>query len=371
MGSRLLRVLMTADAVGGVWAYALDLAVALRAHQVEVALALSGPPPSPSQGSAADRAGVELIALADALDWTARSPGEVTGAARRLAALAASRRPDIVHANSPALLAALGDGAPVVAVCHSDVKTWWQAVRDGAPLPADLAWRAALTAQGYAAADALIAPTRAFAEATAAAYSVQAPIRTVWNGRRPAGASRTPAAPAGVFAFTAGRLWDEGKGAAVLDRAARRISLPVYAAGPLDGPNGARTGLEAARALGRLDDAALAGWLAAQPIFVSPALYEPFGLAVLEAAQAGCPLVLSDIPGFRELWEGAAVLTPVSDVGALAGALESLAADPGRRALLGAAARERAARYTVEASAAGLLAVYEQLLAGRRGRAVA
>jgi hypothetical protein len=34
---------------------------------------------------------------------------------------------------------------------------------------------------------------------------------------------------------------------------------------------------------------------------------EPFGLAVLEAAQAGCPLVLSDLPGFRELWDGAAL----------------------------------------------------------------
>ena len=47
--------------------------------------------------------------------------------------------------------------------------------------------------------------------------------------------------------------------------------------------------------------------MARTAVFVSPALYEPFGLAVLEAAQAGCALVLSDIPTFRELWDGVAL----------------------------------------------------------------
>ena len=46
--------------------------------------------------------------------------------------------------------------------------------------------------------------------------------------------------------------------------------------------------------------------LPTRPIFVSVSRYEPFGLAVLEAAHAGCALVLSDIPTFRELWQGAA-----------------------------------------------------------------
>ncbi len=46
---------------------------------------------------------------------------------------------------------------------------------------------------------------------------------------------------------------------------------------------------------------------AAATVFASMARYEPFGLAVLEAAQAGMRLVLSDIPTFRELWDGAAI----------------------------------------------------------------
>ena len=36
-------------------------------------------------------------------------------------------------------------------------------------------------------------------------------------------------------------------------------------------------------------------------IFFSPALYEPFGLGVLEAAARGCALVLADIPSFIAL----------------------------------------------------------------------
>ena len=42
-------VLMTADCVGGVWTYALDLARALSARGVSVALATMGRPPSGAQ----------------------------------------------------------------------------------------------------------------------------------------------------------------------------------------------------------------------------------------------------------------------------------------------------------------------------------
>src|SRR3982751_4820446 len=40
------RILMTADAVGGVWRYALDLAAALRARGTSTVLAVLGPEPS-------------------------------------------------------------------------------------------------------------------------------------------------------------------------------------------------------------------------------------------------------------------------------------------------------------------------------------
>jgi glycosyltransferase involved in cell wall biosynthesis len=106
----------------------------------------------------------------------------------------------------------------------------------------------------------------------------------------------------------------------------------------------------------------IAQHLGAQPVFVSVARYEPFGLAVLEAAQAGCPLILSDIPTFRELWGGAALFVQPEDEEALGSAIESLVQDPEARADLGRAARKRADAYTVEAMSAGVLAAYRSVL---------
>src|SRR5437868_12638672 len=48
-GVRIMTVLMTADTVGGVWTYALDLSRALGQRGVLVVLATMGPPPSRAQ----------------------------------------------------------------------------------------------------------------------------------------------------------------------------------------------------------------------------------------------------------------------------------------------------------------------------------
>jgi glycosyltransferase involved in cell wall biosynthesis len=350
---------MTADAVGGVWQYALDAARGLKSRGVETTLAVLGPRPTADQDRAAHEAGIaELIATDLPLDWTAQSREEVERAGREVARLAAQRAPDIVQLNSPALAATARFDAPVVGVCHSCVATWWQAVRSG-PLPEEFVWRTELLRDGYAAATALTAPTRAFAEATARAYGLAQAPTVVRNGRT---ASKLAPSDPQALAFTAGRLWDEGKNLNALDRAAARLSIAIEAAGPTEGPNGARIALPNLRLLGRFTDEEVAQRLAARPVFVSAARYEPFGLAVLEAAQAGCALVLSDIPTFRELWDGAAVFVAADDDAAIASAIEALVADPQRRAALGTAARERAENYTVGAMVGGLMAVYARVL---------
>ncbi|HEX8167436.1 MAG TPA: glycosyltransferase family 4 protein [Beijerinckiaceae bacterium] len=356
-----LSLLMTADAVGGVWQYATDLARALAEHGVETTLAVLGPTPSAEAlAEAASIPSARILVTGLPLDWTAESPGEIVEAGRAVAELAREVRADIVHLNSPALAADARFPAPVVGVCHSCLATWWQAVRSG-PLPADFAWRTALLSRGYRAADALTAPTAAFARMTAAAYGIPEPF-VVRNGRRPSPRPEASAAPADLV-FTAGRLWDEGKNLLALDRAAARLTVPVVAAGPLMGPNGAAVALPHLRTLGRLSDKEVRGWLARLPAFVSVPRYEPFGLAVLEAAQAGCALVLSDIPTLRELWDGAALFVDPQDDRAIADAIASLIAEPTQRAALGAAAEKRAGQYTVEAAAKGMMAIYERLTA--------
>jgi len=356
------HLLVTADVVGGVWTHAIDLSAALAETGARVTLATLGPAPSAAQRAEALAVpGLDLVETGLPLDWLAEAEVEIRVAGRALADLAAERRVDLVQLNSPALAATTRFPAPVLGVCHSCLATWWDAVRGGT-MPADFAWRTTLLARGYTGCDALAAPSHAFAAATARLYHLARPPEVVWNGRL-APPAAVAAAP---FAFTAGRLWDEGKDVATLDRAAARLGIPIHAAGPLEGPNAARIAFRHLRPLGKLDTAELRGWLARGPVFVSAARYEPFGLAVLEAAQAGCALVLSDIPTFRELWDGAARFVAPGDDAGFAQAVEELSREQEQRSFLRVAAMRRAQRYSPAAMACGMAAIHSRLLAGHR-----
>ncbi len=314
------RIMLTADAVGGVWRQCVELAAGLTASGARVLLIAMGPRPNAAQRAeivALDRC--ELCVTGLPLDWTADSAATVAYATRELAAIADDWHADTIQLHAPALVGDAAWPAPVVAAAHSCVGTWWRAVRGG-ELPPDLAWRAGLTGSGLRAADAVLAPTSSFAHDLAAVYRLQRPIHVVPNGIRPAAAPRTSR----PRALTAGRLWDEGKNIAVLDAATGLSRVPVRAAGPVTGPNGAAIAPRHLRLLGTLGPAGLANELARAAVFVSVARYEPFGLAVLEAAQAGCALLLSDIPTFRELWDGAALFVDPSDATRLGGAMRAL-----------------------------------------------
>ena len=353
------RVLLTADAVGGVWTYTLDFARALSDRGIGTVVAILGPKPSPEQQArlqAINR--VRMVITGLPLDWTARSTAEIRGAAAALASLASESRADLVHLHAPALAAVARYPVPVVAVAHSCVATWWRTIRSG-PLPEDFRWRFDLTRDGLAAADAVIAPTRGFADLLFAAYGDVARCVVVHNGRAAepsGGGEREPAV------LTAGRLWDEGKNAALLDRAAGLMDVPVFAAGPTQAPGGSRVCLANLRLLGTLPESALRRRMATARVFASAARYEPFGLTVLEAAQEGTALVLSDIPTFRELWDGAALFLDPDDGEAWAVTLGRLAAAPDRAAELGERARARSARYSVEAMAEQTLLVHRSVL---------
>ena len=63
-----MRILMTLDAVGGVWRYAMDLAAELRAAGVSTVFLGFGPGPSERQRHEAEATGV--------LDWADAEPGD-------------------------------------------------------------------------------------------------------------------------------------------------------------------------------------------------------------------------------------------------------------------------------------------------------
>lgn len=353
-----LRVLLTTDAVGGIWTYTADLAAGLVARDVDVTLAVLGPRPTPTM-TAALPGSVDLIETDLPLDWIdglESAPVSATG----VSGLAAACNASLIHLNSPALAGLARFPVPIIGGCHSCLATWWQSVRRDEDLPEAFATATAMLGRGYAACDALIAPSRAFAAATEQVYGVSPEV--VLNGR--SGSPRGDP-PRQAIALTAGRLWDPAKGVAILDRAASLGPGRVEAAGPTEGPDGSRITLENVTCLGRLEDADLRRRMETSAVFVSLSMYEPFGLSVLEAAQSGCALLLSDIPTFRELWDGAAVFTSPTDPVAAARALEGLLSNADRCAELGAAAATRAERYAADAMAEATLALYGRTLARR------
>ena len=343
--------MLTADAVGGVWQYTTELASGFRDRGAEVLLVALGPPPNPSQ--CADAAVCTLRITGLALDWLASGPDELSHAAQELAEHAAAWGADTIQLHSPAYASLTDWPAPVIAAAHSCVGTWWRAVRQG-PLPLDLAWRADLVAGGITAADIVLTPSHSFARALADSYKLDRDICTVWNGRLPLPVQRAPC----PHVFTAGRLWDEAKNITSLDVAARKSGIQVRAAGPAVAPHGGTIDCRHLHLLGTIRQAELAREYSHAALFVSPARYEPFGLAVLEAAQASCPLLLGDIPTFRELWDDAAIFVHPDDTDQLATEMTRMMADANARERCGAAAKERSQRYTSVAMVTATWAVH-------------
>ena len=131
------RVLMTADTVGGVWQYAMELCRALSTRGHEITLATMGGLPDREQRREAEAIpGLDLRISRYKLLWMDDPWRDVVDAGDWLLGLAHEVQPDVVHLND------LGHGdmdwpAPVLTVGHSCVLSWWRAVH-GEDAPA--AW---------------------------------------------------------------------------------------------------------------------------------------------------------------------------------------------------------------------------------------
>jgi len=78
-------------------------------------------------------------------------------------------------------------------------------------------------------------------------------------------------------------------------------------------------------------------------VVVVPSRYESFGLVAVEAMMHGCPVIVSDIGGLREVVRDGVdgLRVQPGDAPALANAIVTLATQPGLRSEMGAAARRR------------------------------
>lgn len=370
---------MTADTVGGVWTYALELAGTLGEQGVEVALATMGALTPQQRAGLVQIPNLEVFEGRSApygspfkLEWMEDPWEDVRQAGEWLLLLEERIQPDIVHLNGY-VHGSLTWKTPTLVVGHSCVLSWWEAVkREAAPAVWDR-YRVEVR-RGLQAANLVIAPTKAMLHALNQHYGLIVNGRVIPNGRdsvifEPKEKKK--------FVLTAGRLWDEAKNVASLDCIAPKLPWPIYIAGEEKYPDGrtdARNSLRTSNVnlLGRLSTEELASWYAHAAIYALPARYEPFGLSVLEAALSGCALVLGDIPSLREIWGNSksplgiggdsAVFVPPDDRDAIASALNTLIGDPTLRAALALEARKRALEFTAQRMAGGYLAAYQDLI---------
>jgi glycosyltransferase involved in cell wall biosynthesis len=262
----------------------------------------------------------------------------------------AGARFDVVHAHAPAMLAFADElDAPLVYTMHhagSEMSRFYAAV----PAPA---WRVAISAR----------------QAELASPPVQA---VVHHGLEPA--MYPDCGPGGDAAFFLGRLsWSKGPDVAV--EAARRARLPIVVAGEEHAdeapPNWqAEVLAPSLRAPGvsrihRADLAAKRRLFARSRALLVPIRWEePFGLVMIEALLAGCPVIAFPRGAAPEIVEDGETGFLVGDDAEMAEALHR-AARLDRAAIQ---ARGRA-RFSADRMAAEYVAVYRA--AGARGRAPA
>lgn len=362
-----LRVLMTADCVGGVFSYALVLARELADHGAEVHLALMGERMRPAQREDARAVpGLVVHESTYALEWMESPWADVDAAGRWLVGLERELAPDVVHLNGYAHGNA-GFAAPVVVVGHSCVVSWWVAVHGEEPPPSWGTYRTRVRV-GIRAAAAVVAPSCAMLEALARHHG-PLPSASVVHDGLPSPTAR-PYARRDPFALAAGRVWDPAKNLAVLERVAARVPFPIRVAGSDAHPDGTARPLRGVEALGWLAPSDLGREMERASVFVAPARYEPFGLGPLEAALRGCALVVSDIPSLREVWGDGALYAPSDDDDAIARLLQALLEDDLFRARMASRARERAGLYTARSMGLGTLAAYARAGVAKAVRAL-
>lgn len=353
-----LRILMNADPIGGVWTYGLDLASALAAAGHDVLLAINGGQPSAvQQAQLAELRGLRWAVHTGKLEWMDDPWEDVNAVGAWLQSLAIEFQPDIIHLNDYSH-AALDWSAPVVVVAHSCVFTWWEAVKDETP-PQRYAEYHARVSAGLRAANVVIAPTQCLLRGMRRHYKFHGPQVVIPNGRTLSDKDPGEKMP---LIFSAGRIWDEAKNMTLLDVIAPELPWPVCLAGDRRHPEDGTASFSHVHTMGQLGRAEVRDIMAQAGIYAAPALYEPFGLGILEAASAGCALVLGDIPTLRELWQDAAIFIDPTRADLWIAGLRELTSSPERRQHLAQCARKRAGDYSLSGMVEDYLCVYRRLI---------
>ena len=362
-----MHVLITTDTQGGVWDYSLQLVQGLLARDSKVTMVSMGGLPSHLQAQELAHLQCEFkshlifIPTDYPLEWM-HDDLRLAESRAFLRSLLSTSKPDLFHANQYCY-GDLDCAVPIVLVTHSDVSSWWLNTR-GIPPPAD-SWHRqyhGIVRRGLSGADVIVSPSKFQLDQITLHYALTGKTsRVIPNGCQP----RKRPDHKIKQVCTAGRFWDRAKNLQILGQV--NWPIPLQVAGTCatdrlaDDPWMADTNV---RFLGQLPKSSLNLLLDESLVYVGPSLYEPFGLAPLEAAHAGCALLLSDIPSFREIWGDDAIYFSPHDHRSLQHALDGLSSDVQTAEVMGGRAHTRArSLYNDAVFVEAYLGLYQDLCA--------
>jgi glycosyltransferase involved in cell wall biosynthesis len=320
-----MHVLVTSDAVGGVWTYTRELVSGLTRRGHRVTLVSFGQLPQQHQLSwMRGLQGLRYYPTDFPLEWMPDAEDGIAASVDYLEELINVARPDILHSNQ-FRYGALTCGIPTIVVAHSDVLSWSAEVQGTSTFPAPwLNWYQDLVSEGLADADMVVAPSQWMLDAIARHYALPSGATVIHNGRDAALFKTSSRKQPCVLSV--GRLWDQGKQIGLL--LARPQCAPVHIVGANEHPDaheatGTRldTAGNSVRWMGPRSEDELRALYADSGIYAITSRYEPFGLAPVEAAFSHCALVANDIPVFHELWGDSAIYFRRNDPDALADAI--------------------------------------------------
>jgi len=333
-----MHILITADTVGGVWTYCRELTAGLLRQGVTVTLVSFGDLPDTAQTAwmeslaPDERSRLAYYPTAFKLEWMQDCDGDMKAAAEFLLGVIRENQPDLLHFNQY-YFGALACDLPRIVVAHSDVVSWWVAVHGSEPPESSWSnWYRDIVARGLSEATTVIAPSRWMLDQVQRRYLTPRSASVIYNGRTPG--LFNPYVSRRDRVLTVGRLWDAGKNAALLLR--ERMPLPISIVGADHHPGAAGDPFRArqrpdVRLEPKRNERQMAQIFSHASAYAALSQYEPFGLALVEAALSRCAIVASDIPSFRELWEDAALFFRNNDATDLRATLEMLVRDPALR----------------------------------------
>lgn len=357
--------------IGGVETHVMDISRELvrRGHEVTVATSRYAPLPRVEEidGLSVHRSDVLLTLF--------RSP-VTPGLSEDLARLPV----DLYHAHSPspvtfyfAARAKERTGTPLVVTYHCDLEI----PPPAGPLVTGL-YRRTLEAYAMRQADRLIATTRTYAATSRSLWHLDpAVIPNAVDAERfhpgVSGAAireRHGLSPEDRVVLFVGRLVRH-KGIEYVLQSLQRVDAHLLIAGEGEYAPQLRTlagelGLQGRAVFaGRISEADKPAYFAACDLLVLPSVsrLEAFGIAALEAMASGKPVVVSNVPGVREVivdGEEGRLVEPM-DTRSLAYRLEELLSDPSERERMGRRGRETVERhFTIRSVVNDLEHVYDQ-----------